>query len=430
MNGSKKTSPPAAQPGRADSPGTSSAVQLPRTWLIALVAVFLAPWAIAAWIYLDDPDPVVSTPVSNGPSVKSSHGPWGELLESPIVISPPLEYVPATAGRNGEPVWFFPDVSTELLDAFWVTAGLGQSDIAHLRGRTSAAAQIRGQVVTPGREWIRSMPATVRTRLYPELAKSRLNQDQEQSFRFLGASPGEWLDGSPISAETRALVEPLIYKVGDFLYFADLEAVRPLITDPAEMQRLLKTLLRHSTVLVRLTVPREADIDALAEYWGRGGRRTDVRPLLESVAGGDADRSIDIVHLLPAFARNTLYRYPRITAADLNRPVIANCLWSSLNFFRDDPDDRYLEPEVAIDALRTQYYIVEHGYQLGDIVAFLDDEGDLLHVAVYVAEDMAFTKNGTSPNAPWTLMSIPHIKDYYRAHADDMRLIYHRRKDF
>jgi hypothetical protein len=430
MNSPKKSPAPPTRPQRPDPPEGRPVVQIPRAWLLALVAVFLAPWIIAGWIYLDEPDAVRTSPARNGSSIKSNPGPWGELLESPIVISPPIEYVPATGGRNGEPVWYFPDVSPELLDAFWAAAGLGQPDVTHLRSRTSAAAEIRGQVVTPGHEWIRSMPATVRARLYPELAKSPRNVDQEQSFRFLGASPGEWLDGSLISAETRALVEPLIYRVGDFLYFADLEAVRPLITDRAEMQRLLKTLLRHSTVLVRLSVSREADVDGLADYWGRGGRRTDVRPLLESVAGGDADRSIDIVHLLPAFARNHLYRYPRITAADLNRPVIANCLWSSLNFFRDEPDDRFLDPDVAIKTLRTDYYIVEAGYQLGDIVAFLDDEGDLIHVAVYVAEDMAFTKNGTSPNAPWTLMSLPHIKDYYRAHADDMRLIYHRRKDF
>jgi hypothetical protein len=426
----KKPAAPGPRPARPEAPDTRALVHLPPAWFITLLAVFLVPWAVIAWVFLAGPRAETPRPISNGASVNSGEGPWGALRESPIVISPPLEYVPSDGGRNGDPIWFFPSVSADLLDAFWVTMGMSQADIAHLRARTRAIAQINGQAVNPGREWIRGLSPGVRARLYPELAKSPMNEDQEQAFRFLGSSPGDWLDGSLISPATRAIVEPLIYRAGDFLYFADLEAVRPLIPDRAEMQRLLKTLLRHSTVMVRLSVPNARAVDALAEYWGRGGRRTDIRPLLESVAGADADRSIDIIHLLPAFARNHLYRYPRITTADLDRPIIANCLWSSLNFFKEVPDDRYLDPDVALKVLRTDYYIVEAGYQLGDIVAFLDDEGDLFHVAVYVAEDLAFTKNGTSSHAPWTLMSIDHIQDYYRAHADTMRLIYHRQKDF
>jgi hypothetical protein len=428
MHSSKN--PPAARPPRRDTPDSRAIVPVPRAWLIALLAVFLAPWAIAAWIYLDPPDEAAPAPVSSGETVKAAPGPWGALAESPIVISPPLEFVPANGGPDEEPVWYFPEVSADLLEAFWVSVGLPQADLSHARAATRPVAQINGVVVTPGREWIRSLPPPVRARLYPELAKSPMNRAQEQAFRFLGSSAARWLDGGLISSETRALVEPLIYQVGDFLYFADLDAVRPLLTDAAELQRLLKVLLRHSTVMVKLSVQRASDVEALTNYWGRGGRRTDIRPLLESVAGANADRSIDIVHLLPAFARNHLYRYPRITAADLDRPIIANCLWSSLNFFNENPDDRYLDPDFALKALRTEYYIVEAGYQLGDIVAWLDDEGDLFHVAVYVAEDLAFTKNGTSSHAPWTLMSIGHIKDYYRAQADNPRLIYHRRNDF
>jgi hypothetical protein len=428
MNVSRK--PPAAGPAPARPAGPGARAHIPRAWLLTLVAVFLAPWVIVGWIFSAAPDRVASRPVSNGPSVRSAHGPWGMLVESPIVISPPLEYVPSDGGRNDDPIWFFPNASREAVETRWASAGLAQGDVAYLRNRMRPVAQINGIAVGPERGWIRSMPPGVRARLYPELAKSRMNVDQNQAFRFLGTSPGEWLDGSLISAETRALIEPLMYRSGEFLYFADLESVRPLITDPAEMQRLQKTLMRHATLLVRLTVSNEAEVDALAEYWGRGGRRTDIRPLLESVAGADADRSIDVVHLLPAFARNHLYRYPKLTTADFERPIIANCLWSSLNFFREAPDDRFLDPDIALRSLRTDYYVVEHGYQLGDIVAFLDDEGDLFHVAVYIAEDMAFTKNGTTPSAPWTLMSIPHIQDYYRMHAENIRLIYHRRKDF
>jgi hypothetical protein len=182
-------------------------------------------------------------------------------------------------------------------------------------------------------------------------------------------------------------------------------------------------------VLVRLSVADPGEVEALADYWGRGGRRIDLRPLLESVAGAGPDASIDIVHLLPTFARHHLYRYPKVSTADYDKPLLANCLWTALNFFRNVPEDRFLDVNVALETLKREYYVVEHGYQLGDIIGFVDDEGDLFHVAVYLADDLVFTKNGTSPMAPWTIVSTDYLKGYYHRRADDMRLIYHRRND-
>ena len=84
---------------------------------------------------------------------------------------------------------------------------------------------------------------------------------------------------------------------------------------------------------------------------------------------------------------------------------------------------------VALTTLRRDYYIVEGNYQLGDVIALLDAEGDLYHVVVYLADDLVFTKNGTSPLAPWTIMPLQRVKDYYRNQSDNPRLIYHRRHD-
>jgi hypothetical protein len=238
------------------------------------------------------------------------------------------------------------------------------------------------------------------------------------------------LSHSLISPATRAVVEPLIYRDGDIMHFADAEVVLEQVSDPAERQKLAKVLLRQPTMLVRLAVDASSEVSALAEYWGRGGRSTDIRPLLESVAAPGDDAEIDIIHLLPAFARNRLYRYPRLTAADLNKPALVNCLWTSLNFFNEDPDDRFLDLTASLTELKTNYYIVESSYQLGDVIALLDAEGDLFHVVVYLADDLVFTKNGTSPVAPWTIMPLQRVKDYYRNQSQDPRLIYHRRNVF
>jgi hypothetical protein len=417
-------------PDAAGGPTPPHRVHVPRRWLTVILVLLVVPWLIVAAVYVQStrtataPEPTVPAPSSDAAS-----GPWGRLVASPIVISPPLEYVSPEGGRAAPPQWFFPGVSRDVVQAFLASSGLPSNDVARLLDLARPAPDIQGLTIAPDPAWIRTMSADVRARIYGELAKSRLNFDQDQSFRFLGASAAEWLDGSHISPDTRALVEPLIYKQGNFLHFADIEAVRSQIKDGVELQRLIKTLQRHSTLLLRLSISSGTDVDRLAQYWGRGGRRTDIRPLLESVAGGGEERSIDVVHLLPTLARNHLYRYPKLTADDFDRPVIANCLWTALNFFRPEADDRFLDPDYAIQTLKRDYYVVEHGFELGDVVAFLDDNGNLFHVAVYIADDIAFSKNGTSPLSPWTFMRIEHIKEYYRSAASDIRLIYHRRSD-
>jgi hypothetical protein len=87
----------------------------------------------------------------------------------------------------------------------------------------------------------------------------------------------------------------------------------------------------------------------LVRYWGRGGRERQVRPLLESLAQFRRGQSIDIVHLLPAFARRLLYTYPR--PAHDGHDVLRDCHWSSLNFFADQPDDQLLNINVVCQTI-------------------------------------------------------------------------------
>lgn len=401
---------------------------MPKAWLLLLAGLIVVPWVVVAALYFGGrTTPEVGPQVEGtGPITQATRGPWGKLTLTPIVISPPLEYVPADWGRNAAAEWVFPEATPDVVAAFLGSTGLSPEHIAQLMPRARQESRIRGVVINPPAEVVRALSPDVRARLYTQLSKSTLNFDQAQSFRFWGKTPSDWFDGTLMSASTRQLVEPLVYTDADFLHFADIESIRSQIPSPEERQYLAKALLRNATVMIRLSVDSLEEVSGLAQYWGTGGRRTDIRPLLESIAIADDSQSVDVVHLLPAFARNHLYRYPKTQTIDLTRPLLANCLWSSLNFFKDQPDDRYLDVNFALNVLRTEYYVVEHGFQLGDVLALVDDEGDLFHVAVHLADGLVFTKNGTSPVAPWTIMSVDQLKNYYRRRAENPRLIYHR----
>lgn len=341
-----------------------------------------------------------------------------------------MEFVAADWARASAPdQWFFPATPADRLDDTLLSTGLSPEHVARLTAAARPEPRIAGMVVTPEAALVRAITPDVRASLYTLLGKTALNFDQANSFRFYGTSADDWFAHSLISDATRKQIEPLLYRVGGFLHFADSEVVLSQVTEPEQRQRLAKVLLRQSTVIATLSVDGTSEVAGLAEYWGRGGRRTDVRPLLESVAGAGAGRAIDIVHLLPSFARDRLYRYPRLSTADFDKPLLANCLWTALNFFATEPDDRFLEVSYALDRMRRDYHVVEHGYLLGDVIAMLDDEGNIFHAAVYLADNLVFTKNGTSPVAPWTIMPLDRLKDYYRLQSANPRLIYHRRND-
>ena len=360
---------------------------------------------------------------------KTRAGKWGELTLVPIVISPPMELVSTELGEVRRPAWYFPDADGDKAFRMLLSAGVKVVNASQLRAKAQPAPQINGIVLTPNPDWVRSLKPEVRARIYAMLAKCDLNRDQVHAFRYPGGNAETWLDANLISSRTKQLIEPLIFRDGDYMMFSDLDLVREEIGNRDELRRLSKTLFRQPTVIAHLQVEPGSDLDTLVEYWGRGGRDIKIRPLIESAAQNGTNGSIDVVYLLPPFAQEHLYCYPTFTGADLDKPALVNCLWTSLNFFLPKPDDRFLDAAVALKTLREDYFIIEADFKLGDVVSFLDDEGHIFHSAVYIADDILFSKNGISSMAPWTLMSIDEVKEYYRWHSENPRVIVHRRKD-
>lgn len=358
----------------------------------------------------------------------SDDGPWGNLTISPIVVSPPLEYLPIDRSRPAPPRWHFASVTVEKLDGLLRDAGFSDADVAQLRDWARSDPARGGVTIQPTPAFVRAIQPDVRARLYLYLSQNPLNFDQQSAYRFYGDSLDEWL-GDGLQPRTRALVEPLVYRTGGFLFFADIELIRSDLGSDPELQRLTKRLLRQATVMVSLRVNDASQLDALIEYWGRGGRRTDIRPLLESMAEAAPERSIDIAHLLPELPRRLLYRYPKVSQQDLEKPQLANCFWTALNFFNSEPDDRLLDPKVALQRLREDYFLVHGKLQLGDIVAFSDSQQKIFHVAVYVADELVFTKNGFFSLTPWTILPMGRLKGHFMEYLHDWNVTYYRRND-
>ena len=168
---------------------------------------------------------------------------------------------------------------------------------------------------------------------------------------------------------------------------------------------------RKRTLLAGLHVTSESNLDSIINYWGAGGQKKDVGPLLHALRH-EADAKINIVCLLPHFAREHLYTYPVNGEVD-KAGRKQDCFWSAMNFFNEPPDDRVGDLAFLGGLLKSDYAQIAQPSQLGDVVFLTTAKGTAIHAAVYIADDIVFTKNGESYTQPWILMHLQDMLDTY-----------------
>jgi len=356
---------------------------------------------------------------------RAPSGPWGELECLPISLSPPLELIPEAAeGGSGKVAWHFPGTDSAGLATLFEKIGLSKSLRGTLVSMAKENREIDGSSIYPSRDFVLQLDPESRSALYVALAEHWENADQRSAFRFAADSTDAWFAASRISAETRELVAPLIYRYGNYLFFADLPSIRDALPSAGERLRLLATLGRCSTLLVYLEVSRDTDIASLVDYWGRGNRVREVRPILEAQrrAGGG---KIDVTHLLPPFARRRLYTYPTpLAEADT---LSRDCHWTSLNFFHEVPDDRLADTTYAVQKVKSEYDRFEGDPRLGDVIFLMNSREAVIHSAVFIAGGIVFHRTGRLPSEPWVLVKFADMLDYYPRH-EKLDVHYYRRK--
>jgi hypothetical protein len=388
--------------------------------LVALVVLLIVPWVLALITV------AMYTPLGKGGTDRASGarrttlagepvmgkpGPWGDLEYVPINIAPPTEFVGAANWDFGPTQWHFPNTTLLQLQAFFSEKDMTDAQRAGLLGGVRPMPEINGFVITPSDDLIKGLSAEARGRIYRALALSPLNRIQVNAFRFSGQTFDDWFSGSGVEPAAADLVKSLIYRNGSYMFFADLPLVAPLLKTPEQRSELLKTLAHEHTFLMRLRIGDKSDIDGLVAYWGRGGRAKDIRPLMESLAELPGTHSLPVTYLLPGFARRRIFTYPAVSEEP--KAATRDCHWTALNFFNEQPDDNLGNREVAAKVIASDYYIIYNDYQFGDLVLYMTSPGEVIHSAVYIADNVLFTKNGSRPSNPWMLVRLDDMKDFY-----------------
>lgn len=402
---------------------------LSRRWLIGVALLLAAPWCVVMALVwqsgaLEGSDhPAGSAPAATSGVIAAAtaddhEANWGNLQIIPIVISPPLEFVdlPVLVFEDNRPGstfdWHFENTSREDLKTLLRKVGLTTAEQTRLLATVQDLPERNGLRVSPDDDLVRGLSPEARAVVYHRLADCDLNIEQCTSFVYCADTVDQWLANADLAPRTIDLVRPLIYRNGRFLFFADFRFVWPELPDRDERVRLLRAMSREVTYLIKLHVDGDSDVDALVKYWGVGGREQQVRPLLESLAEVPGGGSIDITHLLPPYARSRLYTYPN--SDRISETLNRDCHWSAMNFFNEQPDDRFANPrDYALELHKNWRPIRAAELQLGDLVLYENDKDLLYHSAVYIANGILFTKNGSRPSRPWMLMTMDDMRDYY-----------------
>jgi hypothetical protein len=309
--------------------------------------------------------------------------------------------------------WCFPGYSKEKVLATLRVVGLPEDEVKRLDVSAKWTDSDGVIAVEPGDPLILSLTPEVRSKLYAILVAFPQNGRQIDPVWFRDGLVDWRLQGSEMAPESTALLKRLLYPQGDnMLLFADFEPAVRSLPNEVERKRFMKTVSRKRAALAHVSLGANADVEKIAQYWGIGGRHKDLLPLLSALHRVEKGTKINVIYLLPPFARDHLYRYA-FTSPD-DKGVKQDCFWSAMNFFNETPDNRFNDFGYLDEVLRRDYYRIQEPSQLGDLVFLaVGEKKSVIHVAAYVADDLVFTKNGEDFRQPWILMHMADMMESY-----------------
>ena len=349
--------------------------------------------------------------------------PGGDFDYIPLPLLDP-SLIPPLSGSLGGPRWFFADTTKELLqtvfDSFETSAELNKQLNDSKRWR----AVTNGLLVEPPPQFVLELKPTDRARLYSILALSPVNTAQCSPFRFHPDNVEHWIKSVGLSRDSGELIRRLLYPQNGSLCLSDGNLLQAML--PAdEFQRVVQSLYGDNTFLMRLRVTKDTDVEEIINYWGKGGRAKLIRPLLLSLKRLPEGGNLSVSHLLPALARTCLYTYDEPKGGP---GIRYNCSWSTMNFFRDKPDDRFVDFDYTMKAIQSDFEEVRGLPAFGDVMVLFNAQDRPIHFCVYLADGVVFTKNGYEASQPWVLMKLPDLITEYQVRAGVRTKVYRDRK--
>jgi hypothetical protein len=336
-------------------------------------------------------------------------GPWGELLTQDISLERPVEYLNIELKTVQPPVWTFHRLNVAQVKALFTANGLTQEETEKALAPDHVSIQGTDTLFKPSEQFVFSLRPETRARLYDALRGLDVSPYLEWPFYYPKDTIKSVFADARLHPHDLALLKKLVYDGNDAWRLSDFETLMGGI--PTVERRIATTtvLSRQAAVLVGIRVRPDADADKVAQYWGNvpNVRLIDIRPMIEALKRLPNGGGLSLMYVLPPFARDHLYTYP--LPPKPGEPI-PDCNWSTLNFSNVKPDNRFLDPAECTRYIDQRLYKIAQPSLYGDVVVFKDPANRIRHSAVYLADDLVFTKGGKDYTMPWTVTRIPNLQ--------------------
>lgn len=393
-------------------PGKTAGRPVPVRRTLRKILLVLAGIAIGATAMHFIPRKDSAAKIAEEMGTQAKPGPWGELYTVPFVIAAPDELLPVRAIESGGTHWVFKNCTATEISHLLESADLPADQRDAMLA--PAVARMKGidLEITPPPDMVAALPEKARAALYRKLVQFAENRP---AFFFIHKDTlAGRFDDSGIARDTLAMFRKFSCEHGDYLVFGGLPAMLALLPDYGEKVRFVKALTRQRTMLVRLRITKNSDVKTLAEYWGRGVWAANIRAILDGIERIPGGTFMNVMTVLPPLPASQLYFYPIVQENPLNGPVtIHDCHWTSLNFFRDTADTRPVDAAIFTREIAGDHFPVTGDPRYGDILVLAKPDGEIVHSAVFIADDIVFTKNGATAIYPWMFATITDLQKQY-----------------
>ncbi len=417
-----KSPKPAAQP-------VGNVFRFNLTGLILFSLALMAGGAFIAYKLAMNNQPKLKEVFAVDPKDKSRSvrvGPWGELIVRDIKLGRPAEFLTAEVATPPPETWTFNGMKPEAVKALLVKHGLTAAQVAAIFAPGTFTVTDAATVLKPAPEFLLSLGATTRSQLSLGLAGLGVYLYLDYPFIFPGDNFDSICADQELHPDDVVLLKKLVYANGAARQLSDYDTLLNLIPTLERRVTVARALSRQSAVFAALAIKPDTDIDKLASYWGSvpNVRITDIRPLMRALKNLPEGGNLSLFYVLPKFARDRLYTFP--LPPQPGDPIM-DCHWSTFNFSSETPDNRFNDPNYASQFIQKNYYQIAAPALYGDILLLINDKDEIKHSALYLADDLVFTKNGNNYRQGWMLMHIPDLLATYPANPA-MKAVYMRRK--
>ena len=339
-------------------------------------------------------------------------GPWGDLLTQNIKLERPAEYISLEVQNPQPEKWSFENRNVEEVKALLLANGLTAAEVAAQVIPSQIGSVGKATVLTPDESFLFALKPAVREKLFGGLYGLGVETYIDYPFIFPKDSIETIYADPRLHPEDVTLLKQLVYPAANSTRLTDYNLLLRKIPTAARRAMMAKVLSLQPAVLAGLRVRPDSDIDKIASYWGNMNnvRFTDMRPMLEALKGLPNGGSVSLMFFLPPFARARLYTYP--LPSQPGDPVM-DCHWSTFNFSSIEPDNRFNDADFAVDFIKKNFYPIDSPSIYGDILLFANDKSEIKHSAVYLADDLAFTKYGNNFRQPWMIVRIADMQAMY-----------------